>query len=119
MDFEADNNGLPYNRLIILDKTSGIYFLVDTGADVSLIPKRMVPRAQVSSLKLFAANGTKIDTYGSKILNLNLGLRRTLKWKFCVADIQRPILGADFLSHYAILVDIKNKRLLDSVTGLT
>jgi len=29
------------------------------------------------------------------------------------------ILGADFLSHFALLVDLKNKRLIDNVTGLT
>lgn len=116
---EADNNGLPCNRLIISDKASKIYFLVDTGADVSLVPRRLVSHCQPSSFKLFAANGSKINTYGSKTLALNLGLRRDFKWRFCIADVQRPILGADFLSHYGILVDLKNKRLLDSVTGLS
>ena len=114
---EADDNGLSYNRLI--DKSSGMNFLVDTGADISLIPKRFVFKTQVSSLKFFAANRTKINTYGSKILILDLGLQRSFKWKFCIAEVQKPILDADFLGHYAILVDIKNKRLLDSVTGLS
>lgn len=63
LDFEADNNGLPHNHLIVSDKSSGVNFLIDTGADVSLLPKRFVQKAQVSSLKLFAANGTKIDTF--------------------------------------------------------
>lgn len=119
LNVEADNNGLPCNRLIISDKASKIYFLVDTGADVSLVPRRLVSHCQPSSFKLFAANGSKINTYGSKTLALNLGLRRDFKWRFCIADVQRPILGADFLSHYGILVDLKNKRLLDSVTGLS
>ena len=119
LNCEANDNGPYNNRLIVFDKSSGLNFLVDTGADVSLIPKRLVSKTQVSSFKLYAANGTKINTYGSKSLILNLGLRRVFKWKFCVADIQKPILGADFLSHYGILVDIKNKRLLDSVTGLS
>jgi len=46
-------------------------------------------------------------------------LRRAFKWKFWITefkaaiqgDIQRPILGADFLSHYGLLVGIKNKCL--------
>ena len=116
---ETAVNGLINNRLIITDKYSGLSFLIDTGADISLVPKRSVSNAQSSSLKLFAANGTKIDTYGSKTLALNLGLRRVFKWKFCIASIQRPILGADFLSHYGLLVDMKRKRLIDTVTGLT
>ena len=39
--------------------------------DVSLIPA-----VTVDDFKLYAANGTEIPTYGIKILNLNLGLRR-------------------------------------------
>lgn len=119
MKVETAVNGSISNRLIINDKYSGLNFLIDTGADVSLIPRRSISNAQSSSLKLFAANGTRIDTYGSKTLALNLGLRRDFKWKFCVASIQRPILGADFLSHYGLLVDMKRKRLLDTITGLT
>lgn len=93
-------------------------FLVDTGADISLLPKKVLLKPWHTNLKLFAANGTQINTYGSKTLILNLGLRRDFKWKFCVADIQRPILGADFLCHFNLLVDIKNKKLIDNVTGL-
>ncbi|KMQ86124.1 gag-pol polyprotein, partial [Lasius niger] len=119
LNCEANDNGPHNNRLIVFDKSSGLNFLIDTGADVSLIPKELVSKAQVSSFKLYAANGTKINTYGSKTLILNFGLRRVFKWKFCVANLQKPILGADFLSHYIILVDIKNKRLLNSVTGLS
>lgn len=30
----------------------------------------------------------------------------------------KPILGVDFLAHFNLLVDIKNKRLIDYITGL-
>ena len=36
-----------------------------------------------------------------------------------VADIDTPIIGMDFLSFYNLLVDPKNKRLIDSETGLS
>jgi len=116
---ETADNGSPNNRLIVTDRSSALNFLVDTGADISLIPRRLVRCVKSASLKLYAANGTTINTYGSKTYILNFGLRREFKWKFCIADIQRPIIDADFLSHYGLLVDIKNKRILDSVTGLT
>lgn len=119
LSIETADNGSPNNRLIITDRTSRLNFLIDTGADISLLPKKLTRCAKPSSLKLFAANGTTINTYGSKTYVLNFGLRREFKWKFCIADIQRPIIGADFLSHYGLLVDIKNKRFLDSVTGLS
>lgn len=49
---------------------------------------------------------------------MNLGLRRQFKWRFIVADVTKPILGADFLQYYGLLVDIKNNKLLDSTTRL-
>jgi len=118
LKIEAAYNGLPCHRLVIFDKSSNLHFLVDTGADISLLPKRVLFKPLTTNFKLFAANGTQISTYGSKTLSLDLGLRRNFRWKFCIADIQRPILGADFLGHFNLLVDVKNKRLIDSVTGL-
>jgi transposase InsO family protein len=34
-----------------------------------------------------------------------------------VADVTQPLIGADFLSHFGLLVDCKNNRLLDAVTS--
>lgn len=91
--------------------------MIDTGADVSVVPRRTLggdaqrPR---SGAKLFAANGSIINTYGTKILTLDLGLHKQCVWKFIVANVTHPILGADFLRHYGILVDLRHKRLLDA-----
>jgi len=71
-----------------------------------------------STLQLFAANGTVISTYGRRNLHLNLGLRRDFKWVFIVADVGLPIIGADFLRHFGLLVDLSGKRLVDGTTGL-
>jgi hypothetical protein len=65
---------------------------------------------------LCAANGSTIHTYGWLPLSLNLGLRRDFMWRFVVADITHPIIGVDFLSHFGLLVDCRNNRLLDGVT---
>ena len=35
-----------------------------------------------------------------------------------IADVQTPIIGVDFLSHYGLLVDPRNRRLLDTTTQL-
>lgn len=35
-----------------------------------------------------------------------------------MADVSKPIIGAHFLAHYGLLVDIRNKRLVDSTTTL-
>ena len=49
---------------------------------------------------------------------MDLGLRRSFKWNFVVADVSKPIIGADFLIYYGLLVDLKNKQLYDSKTEL-
>jgi hypothetical protein len=35
-----------------------------------------------------------------------------------MADVTQPLIGADFLSHYGILVDFWNNRLLNRITSL-
>lgn len=102
------------------DKTTGLGFLVDTGAEVSVIPSSAVfrKRRQTTS-SLQAANKTPIATYGEQSLSLNIGLRRTFRWIFLIADVAYPILGADFLRHYNSLVDMHRKRLIDATTHLS
>lgn len=68
---------------------------------------------------MFAANGARIATYGTVGIHLNLSLRRAFKWCFTVADVQTPILAMDFLNHYGLLVDPRNKRLIDSTAQLS
>jgi hypothetical protein len=34
---------------------------------------------------------------------------------FILPDVTQPLIGADFLSHFGLLVDCKRKRLLDEV----
>jgi len=64
-----------------------------------------------------AANGSVIATYGTVTLQLNLGLRREFPWRFIIADVLQPIIGADFLAHYHLLPNMKKKKLIDGRTG--
>ena len=50
---------------------------------------------------------------------MNLGLRRDFTWRFVIADVDLPIIGLDLLSHYGLLVDCRNNRLLDGVASLS
>lgn len=103
----------------VYDQSTKLNFLVDTGAEVSVLPQRVAGHNLLpTSYTLKAANNTVIRTYGQKILVLDLGLRREFKWTFVVANVQKPILGIDFLTKFGILVDTKNRRLFDSKTTL-
>lgn len=88
---------------------------MDTGAEVSvLLPLPTdCTRPQVD-FKLAAVNSLAIATYGKRSLTLYIGLRRTFRWIFIIADVQKPILGADFLQHFGLLVDIQRHKLVDS-----
>lgn len=72
-----------------------------------------------TDVKLFAANGTPIKVYGEVILKLNLGLRRDFVWRFIISDVTQKIIGADFLSNFDLMVDMKRKRLVDNTTKLS
>lgn len=64
------------------------------------------------SYKIYAVNGSEIKTYGTKTLNVDFNLRRPYRWTFVtlMADVKQPILGADFLGHHKLLVDIDKKK---------
>ena len=100
----------------IEDPSSGQTFLVDTGATRSIIPPPIpTPQPKYLGFQLVAANNSIIKTYGWRIINVNLNGNR-YSWNFLVADVRTPLLGADFLSHHNLLVDVRNQRLIDSHT---
>ena len=105
--------------LYVRDFNNDLMFLVDTGAEVSVIPPPHQHSLTPSPYTLHAANNTVIRTFGQKSLQLNLNLRRQFSWIFMVADVQKPILGADFLAHFNLSVDLANLRLVDNSTSLT
>ncbi|KAL0831532.1 hypothetical protein ABMA28_002326 [Loxostege sticticalis] len=72
-----------------------------------------------TTFTLYAANNTTIPTYGEKTLELDLGLRRPFRWKFIIAAVSKPIIGADFLKHHKILVDIAGRNLTDKLTNIS
>ncbi|KRX25652.1 Retrovirus-related Pol polyprotein from transposon opus [Trichinella nelsoni] len=80
----------------VQERSYGMRFLVDTGSEVSVVPYNTTLRSQLHAAdipQLTAANGTRIDVVGSRELT--------------------PILGADFLRHFNLLVDLKHQRLVD------
>ncbi|GFS66176.1 retrovirus-related Pol polyprotein from transposon 297 [Nephila pilipes] len=106
------------NRLYLSHKTSKSKYLIDTGADVFVVPLDAASKHRPpTSLQLFAANGTVISTYGQRLLTLDLRLRRVFRWPFIIAAVSQPIIGADFLRHYGLLVDIRYECLVDSLTN--
>ncbi|BHF84689.1 hypothetical protein SprV_0902784000 [Sparganum proliferum] len=103
----------------VCDTATRRRFLVDTGAQISVVPPTAADRRFPSpGLHLQAANCSPISTFGSLSLTLNIGLRRSFTWIFVIADVPHAILGSDFLAEFDLLVDCRRVRLLDRTTGL-
>jgi hypothetical protein len=72
------------DRLFITVKTSKRRFLIDTGSDLCVFPRKLIPQRRSGvNYDHCAANGTTIPTYGSLPLSLNLGLRRNTRIAIC------------------------------------
>ncbi|BHF66831.1 hypothetical protein SprV_0200985400 [Sparganum proliferum] len=104
----------------VCDNVTRRRFLVDTGAQISVVPPTPVDRHCPSpGLHLQAANCSPISTFGSRSLTLNIGLRRSFSRIFVIADVPHAILGSDFLAEFDLLVDCRRSCLLDRTTGLS
>lgn len=109
------------SRLFIYDNLTKLTFLIDTGADVSVIPRHFLSNFKLSrtDYSLSAANNTKIDVFGTKQLTVSLGLRREFPHVFLIANVDKPIIGADFITKYGITIDLKNRRISDPLSQIS
>ncbi|VDL58810.1 unnamed protein product [Hymenolepis diminuta] len=100
--FQAHLGNEPaHNRLFLQDRNSSTSYLIDSGAEISVLPSTPANRnSSDHPLILAAVNGSPIKTYDQKSVTLDLGLRRTFRWIFTIADTSA------------------GKKLLDSLTSL-
>uniref|UniRef100_A0A674MZJ6 Gypsy retrotransposon integrase-like protein 1 n=1 Tax=Takifugu rubripes TaxID=31033 RepID=A0A674MZJ6_TAKRU len=102
--------------LFIQDSLSRRRFLCDTGAQRSVLPASKLDMLSEShGPPMEAANGSPIRTYGVRYVELCFGGQR-FGWNFVTAKVTVPLIGADFLCAFGLLVDVKNRRLVDAVT---
>ena len=97
--------------LCLTNRHSGTRFLVDYGATVSIFPaSNQDQKTRPQTAPLIAANGSRIATYGTREICLDLGFRRT-SWSFRLAAVTKPILGLDFLSAEHLAVNFQRRTL--------
>ena len=99
--------------LHVIDKNEGHKWLVDGGALLSIVPptnsqRRSGPNGQ----GLCAANGTKINCFGSVTKTLIIG-GRSFTFNFVIADVRQRILGADFLAEFYLAPNHRDGSLID------
>lgn len=102
--------------LSIKDTATRVSFLVDTGAQVCVAPASPLDRTSSltnsDSFFLLSANGSHIKVYRSVSRVLHLAGRK-FSADILYADVDFPILGANFLRRHRLLVDVANQCLVD------
>jgi Reverse transcriptase (RNA-dependent DNA polymerase) len=105
---------VPGELLCITDSVSGMKFLADTGASYSCLPFSSHAAApNVPYLK--GASGHGITCYGERQLDLCFS-GRSFSWTFLLAAVEDPIIGADFLRHYRLMVNLADGCLVEADT---
>ena len=97
--------------LSILETHTNRRFLIDSGADISVFPATQNEKSGKRTTTLLAANGSRIPTYGNKVLPLRFGTLE-VEQSFCLAEVAKPLLGADFFIKNELIIDLKNGQLL-------
>ena len=71
--------------LFLLDHTSRLRFLVDTGTEMSIVPPTVIERKNRQESSLHAANNSAIATFGEGLIQLDLGWNCSFPWVFVFA----------------------------------
>ena len=106
------------NTFFVKDHNSGNLFLVDTGAEVSVLPATSWDRQGHKGKSLKAANQSPIHTYGRRNVMLKFGDRRFEK-EFIIADVPNRMLGMDFFEENALSIDAEKKELFTRADNIT
>ena len=94
----------PHSRATVSD----VLLLVDTGADVTLLPRTAVEQLGVPLLtaqqyELMGFDGSK--SFASVVLLDLLFLQRAFRGRYLLLEEERGILGRDILNHVRLLLD--------------
>ena len=109
---------LPTRQPLFYDPCSNMHFLLDTGAEISMLPPCKYYKPYYGPQDLIAANGSPIRIFGTKKLNIDVGARHTRRWTFKVADVAATIIGIDFMRHFGLGIDVVNNTFILPKTSM-
>ena len=119
-------NNLPSNLQYVVDETTRIPFLIDTGSEISILPRcfteevkdQFTPRSKT----IVGIGNTKIHPVGKVEMSLKIGLSNDLTHKFWVVAEHKKfgVLGIDFLRKHRLMIIPASNELqeMDSKTSI-
>ena len=104
----------PHNGATVSD----VPLLMDTGADVTLLPRTAVEQLGVPQLadqqyELMGFDGSK--SFAPVVMLDMLFLRRAFQGRYLLIEAERGILGRDILNHVTVLLDGPRQQWLEHV----
>ena len=89
---------------------------MDSGSAFSIIPHKSA--AAPTGPRLITADGTPLKCWGRRTCMVHTRTKKFV-WSFLLAPVAFPIIGADFLCSFKLMVDVSNKRLVSHGGQLT
>ena len=98
---------------------SEIRLLMDTGADITLLPRSAVEQLGISPVEqryeLMGFDGSK--SFASAVVLDLVFLKRRFRGQYLLTDEENGIVGRDILNHVALILDGPNQQWIE-YTGL-
>lgn len=99
-------------RIYLRDLSSNVDYLIDTGADVSILPPHLSSsKISKCSTTLQAVNSTELKCSGTTSHTINIAKDTRLQWNFLVTEVPEPIIGIDFLRHHKLSFNVVTNKL--------
>ena len=98
----------------ITDRLSRRTYLVDSGADECIYPASAADQFQAQTTDLIAANGSSIKTFGKWSLKISFAPGHEVQHRFWIANVMRPILGANFFATNGLVIDLQRCPLVSN-----
>jgi len=99
---------------LLIDERTSKSYLADSGSVYSLLPHHS--SAPATGPSLVTADKKPVACWGECERTLHVG-GRTFTWKFLLAAVAFPIVGADFLKQFKLMVDLDKMRLVHNSKG--
>jgi len=99
---------------VLVDQLSGRRFLADCGSVYSILPHSSSDPP--TGPALVTANKTPVPCWGRRTCTVKFG-GKTFEWSFLLAKVSFPIVGADFLRRFDLMVDLKRMTLVHGARG--